>query len=445
MPIFYEDYEHGTTTTGGGDDGYSDIGPNFELVGDVTAHYWNDAFSGLRDIKLTNDVVVSSASSDSFLMSRSIDVSQFSHVEMSFFHRGEGLEGMDNMFLEYQYNNMGPWLIAKDMHAGVNGDLENGLWNGQCLQWLLYGGRNTTIETLRIRFRPNGNDDMDMIYIDDVEINGLLKVDVPTEAPTASPSQSPTLSPTASPTKSPTPSPTASTPSPTQNPTNSPTAKPTAMPTEVPTPEVNTAPPVVTNPPTASPTKIPTSLPTENPTNLPTKGPTRMPTGEPTEEPTQQPTTLPTKEPTQKPTEEPTQKPTPLLTDKPTKEPTQKPTAVPTQKPTPVVVNTAPPVETNSPSPSPTKAPTIFTLVITSLTTPFNGNNNNSNQKVKIEWRGGDEAKWVDIYRDGSWVQTRRNNGTWNDHGAATKGGYHTYQVCESETTKCSPSMSISL
>ncbi len=59
--------------------------------------------------------------------------------------------------------------------------------------------------------------------------------------------------------------------------------------------------------------------------------------------------------------------------------------------------------------------------------------------RVTLSWDSG--KKQVDVYRNGAYVRTVRNDGTATDSFRATAGGQASYTVCNTDTTECAPSV----
>jgi len=235
----------------------SGIGSHFSLgnTDDSSVHTLND----VNVIKLKDNM-----GADSSLTSRLIDMSLYSQIELSFDYMAEGFEVGDDLVVEFQNEDTGPWYTALELVLDNTGFV-NSVWYTQTIRWMLYAGPSTPVNNIKIRFRASGDDDTDIVYVDNVSISGKLIDDQPTSAPTVAPV---TPAPTAAPTKSPTAAP--QTPAPTAAPTKFPTAAPTKSPTAAPQ----------TPAPTAAPTKFPTAAPTKSPTAAPqTPAPTAAPTG----------------------------------------------------------------------------------------------------------------------------------------------------------------------
>jgi hypothetical protein len=109
--IFFEDFEQTTS--------------ELIIVGDSVAEYemGEGAVSGTKTIQLRHDGGVASS-----LVTKSIDAAPFTQVEVSFAHLGENFEQGDLFMVEFQYNEEGPWYLAKDLVSGVGGEIENGQW-----------------------------------------------------------------------------------------------------------------------------------------------------------------------------------------------------------------------------------------------------------------------------------------------------------------------------
>jgi hypothetical protein len=454
----------------------SGIGSDFEIgVNAIEHEMGSDAQHGTKVIKLDN------SGSESVMTSKSIDVKDFDRVEVSFYYRGESLEGKqekkitnqviicswyecsgpshcmpfsdgDSFVVEFQNDGVGPWRIAKNFiqNTASGIDMNNG-WAHQRLQWLTHDGIQNT-NSIRIRFHSRGNTADDTIFIDSFNLLGRS-----CEAPSASPSLFPSAAPNESPSKAPSETPSAG-PSakPSPLPSESPNASPSAYPSNAPTLSPSSSPVVVpssspsnkpTDTPSASPSNSPTSRPSGTPTVLPSNKPSKSSTGKPSEYPSVNPSgfpsTLPSLTPTSQPTSKPTEKPPPPETVAPTPSPTNQKSQSPVQTPRPTSnpseTPTEPPTANPSKSPTarPTNKPTALPTGMKCFAVP-----QGKRGKVKVRWAGF-RSKWVDVFRDGKKSTTIKNQkGVWNDN-AASKGSTHAYQVCEPNTQDCCGMVSI--
>lgn len=63
-------------------------------------------------------------------------------------------------------------------------------------------------------------------------------------------------------------------------------------------------------------------------------------------------------------------------------------------------------------------------------------------QYADLTWNGAASTD-IDVYRDGSLVDTTPNDGEYTDTTGQVGGGSATYQVCEAGTTTCSHEVSV--
>ncbi len=98
-------------------------------------------------------------------------------------------------------------------------------------------------------------------------------------------------------------------------------------------------------------------------------------------------------------------------------------------EPEPVPVTEPEPVPVAEPAPEPEPGGSITLSAI--------GYKVKGRQKAKLSWNGSTAIN-VDIYRNGSQIETSANDGSYTDHINKRGKGTYTYQVCEEGTTTCS-------